>query len=430
MAETKTRYGIPVGPDGYVPENELIKHFERTMARKQREYDERRSAAELSGEKMPNISLAKRDYDNTSDTVIPLKCKPEQVAAWWRDPTCCDVQDIDTAGAPKVNIPSGMTPGQKREQGRIKVVSTPSEEQKFRRELAMTYSPEDIRKFAACHPTVAIKPTGVGYSGRYIPSRDRIELDRKDGLNQGTIAHEGGHLLRNRDLDRKNVITKFNRDSIGIEESCTVAEQMARSDKPDYTGYYMSVAVYDDRKHAWRRPTPSEARRMADEDHLLFTYGRGKGLKGEEALRSVEQNWENSHISRLFIDGGMAVNVMARIYGNVRPVSMAKPRTERERDEASKIEVTNATAGKPGVAEAGRQVKQMTLFRKRSVRDSNVRSQHSCSPQEPVELVCRCVVEQFIGTIGEFHKILLAQIGRLIHECQRCEVHVCFQTER
>ena len=23
----KTRYGIPVGPDGYVPEAELIKHF-------------------------------------------------------------------------------------------------------------------------------------------------------------------------------------------------------------------------------------------------------------------------------------------------------------------------------------------------------------------------------------------------------------------
>ena len=94
---------------------------------------------------------------------------------------------------------------------------------------------------------------------------------------------------------------------------------MARSDKPDYTGYYMSVAVYDDRKHAWRKPTVAEARRMADEDHLLFTYGRGKGLKGDEALRSVEQNWEKSHISRLFIDGGMAVNVIGRIYSSFNP---------------------------------------------------------------------------------------------------------------
>ena len=161
------------------------------------------------------------------------------------------------------------------------------------------------------------------------------------------------------------MITKFNHDSIGIEESCTVAEQMARSDKPDYTGYYMSVAVYDDRKHAWRKPTVSEARRMADEDHLLFTYGRGKGLKGDEALRSVEQNWEKSHISRLFIDGGMAVNVMARMYGNVRPVSMAKPRTEKEREEAAKAEITNATAGRPGIAVPAR-TRQTTLFRRSS----------------------------------------------------------------
>lgn len=362
MAETKTRYGIPVGPDGFVPEAELLKHFNSVMSHRQREYDMEREAAMLRGERMPRMNLAKRDYDSTSDTVIPLKCTPEQVAAWWRDPACCDVQDIDTAGAPKVNVPSGMTPEQKREQGKIKVIATPSEEQKFRRELVMTYSPEDIRKFAASHPTVAIKPTGVGYVGRYIPSRDRIELDRKDGLNQGTIAHEGGHMLRNTDPDRKNVITKFNRNSIGIEESCTVAEQMARSDKPDYTGYYMSVAVYDERKHAWRKPTPSEARRMADEDHLLFTYGRGKGLKGDEALRSVEQNWERSHISRLFIDGGMAVNVMARMYGNVRPVSMAKPRTEKEREEVAKAEVNNATAGKPGVVEFGRKTRQTTLF--------------------------------------------------------------------
>ena len=119
MAEVKTRYGIPVGPDGYVPESELIKHFERVMAKRQREYDDERATAELLGEKMPNINLAKRDYDNTSDTVIPLKCTPEQVAAWWRDPSCCDVQDIDTAGAPKVNVPKDMTPEQQKLRARL-----------------------------------------------------------------------------------------------------------------------------------------------------------------------------------------------------------------------------------------------------------------------------------------------------------------------
>ena len=364
MADVKTRYGIPVGPDGYVPESELIKHFERVMAKRQREYDDERATAELLGEKMPNINLAKRDYDNTSDTVIPIKCTPEQVAAWWRDPSCCDVQDIDTAGAPKVNVPKDMTPEQQRDQGRIKVIATPSEEQKLRRGLVMTYSPEDLRRIAETRPTYAIKPTGVGYSGRYIPSRTRIELDRKEGLNQGTIAHESGHLLRDRDDDRTDVIVQRN-PVLGIEESCTVAEQQARSDKPDYTGYYMSVAVYDEEKHVWRKPTRAQAHRMAEEDHLLFTYGRGKGLKGDEALESVRVNWPKSHIARLFTDGGMAINVMARMYGNVDPVSMAKPRTKKQIEGAPK-EITNATAGKPGVAVAtsSRGARQTTLFRR------------------------------------------------------------------
>lgn len=368
----KTRYGIPVDEDGFVPEGELIKRYNRVMADKQREYDRKRAdrdveiALGISNKgHMPAINLAQRDYDTTSENVIPLKCTPEQVAAWWHDPTCCDVQDIDTAGSPKVNIPEGMTAEQKRDQGKIRVIATPSEEQKLRRELVMTYSPEDLRKFAANSPTVAVKPTGVGYAGRYIPSRGRIELDRKSGLNQGTIAHEGGHLLRDTDPDRRNLITKANHDSIGIEESCTVAEQMARSDKPDYTGYYMSVAVYDERKHVWRKPTVSEARRMAEEDHMLFTYGRGKGLKGREALESVERNWASSHISRLFIDGGMAINVMAHRYGNVEPISMAKPRTRSESEVRAISPVTNATAGMPGVAAASRKARQTTLFGRR-----------------------------------------------------------------
>lgn len=367
----KTRYGIPVDEDGYVPEAELLKRYDAVMRRKQLEYDVRRIDAAERGKRVPAVNLAQRDYDTTASTVIPLKCTPEQVSAWWKDPTVCDVQDIDTAGAPKVNVPKDMTSEQQREQGRIKVIATPSEEAKLRRELVMTYTPEDLRKIAATKPTIAVKPTGVGYSGRYIPSRTRIELDRSSGLDQATLAHEGGHLLRDRDPERTDVITSRNQE-IGIEESCTVAEQMARSDKPDYTGYYMSVGVYDENRHAWRKPTRREAQRMAEEDHDLFTYGRGKGLKGDEALRSVEQNWEKSHIARLFCSSGkMAVNEMADTYGNVSRVSMAKPRTKKETEAVGSAVITNATAGMPGVAvavaNAGKKSgsRQTTLFRRR-----------------------------------------------------------------
>lgn len=68
----------------------------------------------------------------------------------------------------------------------------------------------------------------------------------------------------------------------------------------------------------------------------------------------------------LALQGGMAINVMARTYGNVERVSMAKPRTKKQQEEAQNITVTNATAGRPGVAAtANKTTKQTTLFRRR-----------------------------------------------------------------
>lgn len=358
---------IPVGEDGYVPESALLKRYKKFYDAKQEEYDDRRLEARLEGRKMPAMNLAKHDYDNTSDVVVPLKCTPEQVAAWWADPSSADVQDIDTQGAPKVNVPAGMTPAQQRDQGHIKVVATPSEEQKVRRELVMTYTPEELHKFAATRPTIAVKPTSVSNTGRYVPSRKRIELDRTDGMEQTTIVHEGGHHLRATDPDRRDPIVRSN-SSIGIEESCTVAEQQARSDKVDYNGYYQNVAVYDEEKHRWRKPTLREARRMAEEDHALFTAGRNKGLKGDEALRSVEENWSKSHISRLrYGSNTMAINEMADQYGNVERISMAKPKSTAKAESAATVGVTNATAGRPGVvaASASKSSRQTTLFRRR-----------------------------------------------------------------
>lgn len=362
MAETKRIYGmtIPTDNDGFVPEKALQKRYKQFYDKKQREYDINRDMGKIDGTRsMPNINLARRDYSNTSDEVIPLRCTPQQVAAWWHDPTSMDVQDIDAPGAPKVNLPSGMTPQQKRDQGKIKVVATPAEEAKVRRTLVMTYDQGDVHKFAQARPIIAVAPEPVGRKGAYYPSRTRVELDRYGGLDQGTLAHEGAHHLRATDHTRSDILLKVNSDRC-IEESCTVAEQMARSDSPDYTGYYADVAVYDQTKHAWRRPKLSEAKRMAEEDHLLFTEGRGRGLKGQDATSSVKRHWTESHISRLRIGGNMmAVNLMAEKHGNVDRVSMAKAKTQKA--EANPVKITNATAGRPGVTAA----KQTKLFLRR-----------------------------------------------------------------
>lgn len=39
----------------------------------------------------------------------------------------------------------------------------------------------------------------------------------------------------------------------------------------------------------------------------------------------------------------MAVNVMARMYDNVHPVSMVKPKTEKRRNETAKAKLTIPT---------------------------------------------------------------------------------------
>lgn len=372
MAKPKSTSKIPVDSSGYVPESALQKRYRDYYREKQDDYDIKMIEAQLSGRKAPpHTNLAKRDYDTTADYVIPLKCTPEQVAIWWDNPTVCDVEDIDTAGAPKVNVPHDMTPEQQKDQGHIKVIATPAEEKKVRRELVMTYTPEELHKFAASHPTIQVKPAGVGHTGMYNPPRKMIELDRDNGVNQGVIAHEGGHHLRHTDGSRRNPIVKENRN-ICIEESCTVAEQQARSDKPDYNGYYSQVAVFDERTHRWREPTLSEARRMAEEDHALFTEGRQKGLKDADAIASVQRNWGKSHIARLrYKSEKMAVNIMADEYGCVDRVSMAKPRSRKDQQKVESTIINNANAGRPGIVVAadrkgkGGRTVQTALFNKR-----------------------------------------------------------------
>lgn len=132
-----------------------------------------------------------------------------------------------------------------------------------------------------------------------------------------------------------------------------MAEEEARSDNSnDPSGYYWRVLVYDHNKKTWRKPTSAEARKMAAEDHALFTYGRGEGLTGGVATRSVEENWTQSHISRLMIgEPIMAINALARVDPNFQKVSMAKKVIEQ--DNVDFI----GTAG-PGQAIATASIKQ------------------------------------------------------------------------
>ena len=68
----------------------------------------------------------------------------------------------------------------------------------------------------------------------------------------------------------------------------------------------------------------------------------------------------------MYIDGLIAENVIASKNGNYRPVSMAKPRTEKKGEKSAKVEINNATAGRPSIAVPANRMKQTTLFRRSS----------------------------------------------------------------
>ena len=106
------------------------------------------------------------------------------------------------------------------------------------------------------------------------------------------------------------------REAVCVEESCTVAEQMARQRDFDPSGYYEHVQVYDTKTHRYRNPTREEARRMAEEDRKLFTNGTGKPLTGKAAIESVNKNWSKSHIARLKLGNRMAISTMQNATGS------------------------------------------------------------------------------------------------------------------
>ena len=330
MEYRKVRHGrhtlhIPVGEDGYVPEKALIDRFQQ--------WSDQRDTLHLGGE-ISSADLRRdprkanrgwKDYTHRAEHVLPNKLTPEQAAKWWHDPGSCDIEDIDVAGKPKRNILGLGNKAQKRAQARIPVTATRGEEEKVRKVLAKTFTVDELDTLGRARAKIEIYPRTHKATGTYESSRARMTVDRGASSEATTITHEVVHALRDKDKSRRGILARSNIP--GIEESLTVAEQQARNDSPGLSGYYWDCKVYDQKSKRWRKPTDKEAIRMAEEDHKLFTEGRGKGLRGAAAMESVARNWSKSHIARLSYKsrGKMAVNQAAGIYLGIEPLSKAQP---------------------------------------------------------------------------------------------------------
>jgi len=298
---------IPIDEDGNVPENELIKRFDDW-------------SAEDGGN--PKSNRGWKDYTNRAEVVLPKKLTPKQAAQWWVNPGCCDIEDIDVPGKAKHNV-QNLTRSQKKAQAKIPVISTISEEKAIRRNLTRSFTEDEMETIGKSKTQIRVYPRTQKATGTYVPVSSTITVNRQNAVEQSTITHESIHALRDHDKSRTGILKKS--DAVVVEESLTVAEQLARSDSSDPSGYYWKCQVFDEKKRRWRKPTNKEAVSMAEEDHMLFTNGRGKGLKGETAMNSVRKNWSKSHISRLSYksSGKMAINEAADMYDGIDKLSKA-----------------------------------------------------------------------------------------------------------
>lgn len=292
----------------------------------------------------------KNDYDQKADVVLPVRITPRQAAAWMADPDAYDIESVDVRGKPLRNV--GDRKGESRKvHEHIIVYGMPGEEAQIRKAFDEAFpSIEEQKKMVAKGDLVLeARPLEQNVSGKH--QGDLIQLDRDVGIRNGVVVHEGVHHLRAVDRDRSGAATTLSpdkvqytgrskdpatiahaklREAVCVEESCTVAEQMARQRDFDPSGYYEHVQVYDTKTHRYRNPTREEARRMAEEDRKLFTNGTGKPLTGKAAIESVNRNWSKSHIARLKLGNRMAISTMQNATGSGKPRQPKKDGGERQ----------------------------------------------------------------------------------------------------
>ena len=282
---------IPVGNDGFVPVEEMIKRFNSVVEK-------------------GHIRNRSKDYDREASVVLPIKLTAREAAVWWDSPNKYDIEYIDAPGKVQKNLKYIKDPESRKIHEKLDIICLPSEERDIRRIIDEAYPLEERQKLVKNgNVTVVVRP--LEDSAGNIIGR-KIELDRDYGKNNSTFVHEGIHLLRKDDESRSGITktsmtsSNFNKtteiNNLNLEESCTVAEQMARGKNPS-SGYYQFVQIFDENKKRWRYPTEKEALDMMRKDRAIFTNGTNKPLKGKAAIKSVNDNWSQSNISRLKITG-------------------------------------------------------------------------------------------------------------------------------
>ncbi len=280
-------YRIPVDERGYVPVTAMAQRYQE-------------------------FGNNKRDRCSDAEVIYPLKSKPEEIVAWWADPSSSDVKGIDTKDSLIYDVKWIRDPEMRDAQSRIAVVTpSKSEQRRIRKILAESFSAKELRAMAKGPSVVIETKDSLGKAtGYYLRKSDGVEvplITLETGTTADGVVHEMIHHARTTRKPGQITSSPIPVDSTGkvdekacsrmspnrkamlhdAEESATVAETVVRTrTDPRQSGYYDKVG--------------GRAAYINDRQRIASRYCSGKdcALVGAEALAVTKREYDSMEIAK------------------------------------------------------------------------------------------------------------------------------------
>ena len=307
-------YRIPVDEHGHVPITAMAQRYQQ-------------------------FGNNKRDRCSDAEVIYPLKSKPEDIVAWWADPSSSDVKGIDTKDSKIYDVRWIRDAEMRDAQSRIAVV-TPSkkEQRRIRQILSESFSAKELRAMAKGPSVVIETKDSLGKAtGYYLRKSDGVEvplITLETGTTADGVVHEMVHHARTTRKPGSVTSSPIPVDSKGrvdektcsrmspnrkamlhdAEESATVAETVVRTrTDPRQSGYYDKVGG--------RAAYVNDRQRIASR----YCSGRDCALVGAEALAVTKREYESMEIAKAKlmapIPAKESVEKVTRTTGNVKKSS-------------------------------------------------------------------------------------------------------------
>lgn len=258
-----------------------------------------------------------RDLNDNDQVLYPMRCRPQDIVAWWADPRNGDILGLDTRDSMVYDVSSVKGKAMRKAQRKIGVVTDSRiEQRRIRSVLESSFTASELDEMTRNGSfVIRTVPNCGGATGYYLRKQDGVEIPLiviEERTTADGIVHEVVHHARTMfsrkgitrtafptrmdgtlDDDEYNSMSPREKKRINnAEEAMTVAETVARTAEDRMqSGYYDRIpersarsAYIEDRHIMAGKP-------MSVPDFLIPRQ------KGKRAIRSVETNGVNTNIA-------------------------------------------------------------------------------------------------------------------------------------